>query len=188
MSITKSYAQNEFDVLKFTAPDAIVLEFEKEILYLVDKFNNSGQSGGSAHFVATIISNVIKKLCLQQPISPITNNIDDWMSLSDLGDNEMSQHKRNGAVFKYKEEYCYYLDAIIKKTPNGNCWSGSLYLTKEDALNNTNRIETKIKSFPFEPKTFYIDVLEEEVSKDDWIMWVKEPKQLEEVFNYYDKI
>ena len=44
-----------------------------------------------------------------------------------------------------------------------------------------------IKSFPFEPKTFYIDVIEEEVAKDDWEMYLKDPKQLEKVWEYYDK-
>jgi hypothetical protein len=45
----------------------------------------------------------------------------------------------------------------------------------------------EIKGFPFTPKTFYIDVLEEEIKKDDWIMWVKDPKQLDEVWEYYKK-
>ena len=62
-------------------------------------------------------------------------------------------------------------------------------MTREDAINNTNpfRSSLEIKGFPFTPKTFYIDVLEEEIKKDDWIMWVKDPKQLDEVWEYYKK-
>ena len=45
-----------------------------------------------------------------------------------------------------------------------------------------------IKSFPFKPKTFYIYCLEEEIAKDDWIMWVKDPNQLDKVWEYYDQI
>jgi len=48
-------------------------------------------------------------------------------------------------------------------------------------------IKMYIKSIPFEPKTFYIDVIDEEVEHDDWEMYVKYPKQLEEVYKYYDK-
>jgi hypothetical protein len=43
-----------------------------------------------------------------------------------------------------------------------------------------------IKSFPFTPKTFYLNVIEKEVAKDDWEMWLADPKQLEEVAEYYD--
>ena len=54
-------------------------------------------------------------------------------------------------------------------------------------MNDTNRIKVKLKGFPFTPKTFYIDVLEEEIEKDDWIMWVKDPSQLDDLFEYYDR-
>jgi hypothetical protein len=49
------------------------------------------------------------------------------------------------------------------------------------------RSSCEIKGFPFTPKTFYIDVLEEEIEKDDWIMWCKDPSQLNEVWEYYKK-
>ena len=57
-----------------------------------------------------------------------------------------------------------------------------------------------IKDFPFTPKTFYIDVIDYRYDKDkktgkltpnpegDW--WehkIKDEKQLEEVFEYYDR-
>jgi hypothetical protein len=62
-------------------------------------------------------------------------------------------------------------------------------MTREDAINNSNRFHSslEIKGFPFTPKTFYIDFLEEEIKKDDWIMWVKDSKQLDEVWEYYKK-
>jgi hypothetical protein len=44
-----------------------------------------------------------------------------------------------------------------------------------------------VKSFPFVPKTFYIDVRDVEVAKDDWESFVIDPSQLEEVWEYYDK-
>ena len=44
-----------------------------------------------------------------------------------------------------------------------------------------------IKSFPFKPKTFYIDVIEEEVSKANWEMYLKDITQLKKVWNYYDR-
>jgi hypothetical protein len=44
-----------------------------------------------------------------------------------------------------------------------------------------------IKSFPFTPKTFYIDVRDVEIAKDDWESFIVDPSQLEEVWKYYDK-
>jgi hypothetical protein len=32
-----------------------------------------------------------------------------------------------------------------------------------------------------------LEVLEEEIEKDDWIMWCKDPSQLDEVWEYYKK-
>jgi len=43
-----------------------------------------------------------------------------------------------------------------------------------------------IKSFPFTPKSFYIDVRDVEVEKDDWESFVVDTKQLDEVKEYYD--
>ena len=56
-----------------------------------------------------------------------------------------------------------------------------------------------IKSFPFEPKTFVIEVDEKEYRKNPdgtlvpeegggwWESWVKDPRQLDEVWEYYDR-
>jgi hypothetical protein len=49
------------------------------------------------------------------------------------------------------------------------------------------RSSQEIKGFPFVPKTFYIDVIEEEVEKDDWVMYCKDKSQLDEVWEYYKK-
>lgn len=46
VSVTGSRASFEFELLRKNEPCAVILEFEKEILALVDKFINSGQSGG----------------------------------------------------------------------------------------------------------------------------------------------
>ena len=43
-----------------------------------------------------------------------------------------------------------------------------------------------IKSFPFIPKTFYVDVIDVEVEKDDWESFVRDVEQLNEVRLYYN--
>lgn len=192
MTNTQSFAKQELDILAKTVPDAIVTPFASEILALCEAFGKSGQSGGSAPYVATAISKAVKKLLLQEPICPVTGVDEEWVDMTELNDGEiLYQNKRCSGLFKESNGKCWYVDAIVKKTENSGCWSGSFWLSKEDYLvgDKSKMIHSTqyVKSFPFEPKTFYIDVIEEEVAKDDWEMYAKDPKQLEAVWRYYDR-
>lgn len=180
MSNAKSYAESELELLFKTESDTSIREFVPEILALVNKFNKSGQSGGSAPYVAGSLSHVIKNLCLQEPICPITGLDDEWMEFTD-GEY---QNNRCSALFKKgKEGSPYYLDAIVWEDQEGIGWNGSALLKNGDELLSRQFI----KSFPFEPKTFYIDVISKEVKKDDWEFYIKDEKQLDEVFDYYSR-
>ena len=194
MTNTYSFARQELDILETTVPDAIITPFAKEILALCEAFGKSGQSGGSAPMTASAISQAVKHLMLQEPICPITGVDEEWVNIRDVSDEDemMYQNKRCSALFKSKSGKCWYVDAIVKKVvQTGHCFTGSFWLSKEDFLagDKTKKIGSAqyVKSFPFTPKTFYIDVIEEEVAKDDWEMYLKDPKQLEKVWKYYDK-
>jgi hypothetical protein len=197
MSNTHSFAARELDILSKSATDPnnrpIIEPFRNEILALCEAFGLSGQSGGSAPYTALAITQALQKLLLQEPICPITGINEEWTNIRDASEDDemMYQNNRCSALFKGKSGKCWYIDAIIKRTDNGHCWSGSFWLSKEDYLagDRSKMIGSSqyIKSFPFEPKTFYIDVVEEEVAQDDWEMWLKDPAQLDEVFQYYDR-
>lgn len=196
MSKTYSFARTEIEILSLASKDPenrpIIEPFAEEILALCEKFGNSGQSGGSAPYTAGAICHALKHLLLQEPISPITGIPEEWMSVAKESGEDMFQNIRCSAVFKVGENgQAYYLDAIVKKTQTGMTYHGPFWLSKEDYLagNKENKLHCRqyIKSFPFTPKTFYIDVIEEEVAKDDWEMWVKNPAQLKKVWKYYDK-
>ena len=70
-----------------------------------------------------------------------------------------------------------YVDALVKCTETSR-WSGSFWLNKQDYLSGDVDLKISckqyIRGFPFVPKTFCIDVIEEEVEKDDWEMFLKE--------------
>jgi hypothetical protein len=197
MTNTARHAQRELEILSNNALESdnrpIIEPFKKEIIALCERFGKSGQSGGSAPFTAQALSQAIKKLLLQETICPIMGLEDEWVNVSEISDGRpMYQNKREGGLFKDgKDGVPYYVDAIIKRTDNGNTWHGSFWMSREDYLtgNTDLKISPKayIKSFPFEPKTFYIDVIEEEVAKDDWEMYIKDHKQLKQVWEYYDK-
>lgn len=100
MTNTQKFAEREFDILTATHPDPqdrpILEEFREEILALCEKFGQSGQSGGSAPFTASAISQAVKKLCLQQPIAPITGEPQEWHEVSD----GVFQNSRCSALFR----------------------------------------------------------------------------------------
>lgn len=190
MSNTKKFAERELEILSKAAVDPnnrpIIEQFIPEIIALCDKFGLSGQSGGSAPYTASALSQAIEKLCLQKPIGPITGIDDEWVDVSSYGDgrgkNDIKyQNSRCSALFKSVNGRVWYLDAINWKDEKGACWSGVATLPSGE------KIHTKqfIKSFPFEPKTFYVDIISKEVKKDDWEFYIKDEQQLEEVFNHY---
>jgi len=153
------------------------------VMELIEVFSKQGHSGMSAGRVLSLFS----KLARFEPIGPLTGKDEEWRLL-DYSKKVIYQNMRCSAVFKDAQGIATYNSAIVKRCPNGANWTGPLYMTKEDAINNTNKIEVAIKEFPFTPKTFFIDVIEEEIEEDDWIMWVKDPQQLEEVFEYYKQV
>lgn len=187
MNNIRKHAETELNLLFNLYPDHLIINFKEEILNLCDKFGNSGQSGGSAPYTASSLSNIIKKLCLFETITPIMNNYDEWINVYD----DTYQNKRCSGLFKNgKDGMPYYIDAIIKRDQKGNCWSGMAWLSEEDYKSGDRKKMVGkrgyVKSFPFEPKTFYIDVIDIEFSKDDYESFISDPKQLDEVREFYN--
>jgi hypothetical protein len=155
------------------------------VMELIEVFAKQEHSGMSAGIVASLFN----KLANYEPLQGITGRDEEWVeAFNDKNGQPVYQNKRCSAVFKHSDGRATYNDALVKRGQNGACWTGGpLYLTREDAINDINKIQVEVKKFPFTPKTFYVDVLEEEIAKDDWIMWIKDPSQLDEVLQYYKK-
>ena len=128
-----------------------------------------------------------------EPLGPITGKDEEWTDVSIHSDTKETwyQNKRCSALFKDgKDGKPYYINAIVKRDQRGINWSGRAWLNEEDWLNGdrTKMIDKRgyVKSFPFTPKTFYIDVRDVEVAKDDWESFMVDPSQLDEIKEYYD--
>ncbi len=148
------------------------------VLELIERFSEQGHSG----FSAGMVNSIFNKLVDYKPLGPITGKDEEWGG--DALDGKTLQNKRMSSVFKDRESgECRYIDAIVWKTQTGSTWSGSAKLSDGTVLGSS-----QIVKFPFVPKTFCIDVIEEEVAKDDWEFHVKDESQLDEVFRYYIKI
>ena len=160
----------------------------KAVMELIEVFSKQGHSGMSA----SIVADIFKKLANYEPLGPITGKDEEWSDVRDYGKGEpWYQNKRYSAIFKDgKDGRAYSIDAIVKRDQNGTCWSGFAWLSEEDyKTGDRSKMVGKkgyIKSFPFTPKTFYIDVKDVEVAKDDWESFVVDPKQLDEIKEYYD--
>lgn len=145
------------------------------VMELVKVFSDQGHSGYSANRTIKLF----EKVALYEILMPVTGEDSEWNEVSE----DSLQNNRSSDIFKDKKTgKSYYLDAILWRTQNGTNYAGSAYLTPDRKITSRQFI----KSFPFIPETFYIDVIEEEVAKDDWKFTIKDPTQLEKVAEYYD--
>ena len=203
MTNTQKFAKQELDILAATTPDAIIIPFAKEILALCEAFGNSGQSGGSAPYTASAISQAVKKLMLQEPICDVTGHENEWCDVSEMGDGSIIfQNSRCSALFKDGiDAKPHYLNAIVwKGVEDWDTFTGRVYVDDKDfeLIGSSQYVK-----LPFKPKTFYIDVVRVSITKEEaesrnlhyhegnfdecYYTILKDPKQLEKVFKYYDK-
>lgn len=180
---TKSFAEVELEILLKQTPDALIKDFTPEILAICKAFEKSGQSGSSAPYVAGALANTINNLCLHQAISPMVGDDAEFIEVgTDKEGKKIFQNTRCSAIFKEEGGNAYYLNAVIFKDQNKNTWTG-VAKTKEGKEVFSRQF---VKSFPFEPLKFFIDV--EEIKSEngnDFIL--VDDKQLDGVFNYYNE-
>lgn len=149
----------------------------KSVMELIEVFSKQGHSGASASRVISLFKTVVS----YKNLMPLTGENKEWNEISETRKG-LFQNNRVSSVFK-KNNKAYYLYAIIWKTQKGSTWSGNAKTEDGEEI----RSRQYIKSFPFMPKTFYIDVIEKEISKGNWEFTVKDRNQLKEVFEYYNK-
>jgi hypothetical protein len=198
-------AQYELDLLMKNAEGTpVVKEFVPEIMALVKKFADSGQSGGSAPFTSSVIVQVLQKLLKHEPLGEgIMGTDDEWSECSDMENVDEGtgsfQNMRLSSVFKEgKEGKPYYLDSIVW-IPEGKDYGFSGRVSLTEGSEEQIGCMHYIKEFPFAPKTFKITVKEKEYRKLEdgslveeegggwWESWLADPKQLDQVWEYYDK-
>jgi len=169
----------------------------KAVEELWEKFQ-SQDYGDAIH--RTIARDIFITLAKQQPLCPITGKEEEWST-----DVNYRQNMRCSALFKEKDtDKAYYIDAIVwQGEDNWDTFTGRVCLPDGSVIYSRQYVR-----FPFEPKTFYVDVYKE-ILPNDWtlepfIEWdyftedkikvtekyryiVKDLTQLEEVFKYYDR-
>jgi hypothetical protein len=140
-----------------------------------------------SELTANYIIDVFRRLARFQPLKPVTDEEEEWVEVAE----NLYQHKRLAGLFKNGETgRSHYLDAIIFVDQDGITFTS----------NNIEGISSSqyVKSFPFVPKTFFVNVISYEVNKDDetilehgsgwWKSKIKDMEQLKSVWEYYDKM
>ena len=142
MSNLLKHAERELKFIGYDGKDEYNNMAKAAIMELLTTFANQGHSGFSANYIV----NLFNKLAKYETLSPLKGNDDEWSNVSDMsGDRKtLFQNNRDGRVFK-NDDGAFFTEAII--------WteSGESSYTNKDS----NRY---IKSFPFTPKTFYVEV------------------------------
>jgi len=143
---------------------------QENVMELLEVFSKQGHSGSSAPYCIKMFSELAKF----KIITPI-KSAEEFDFCGEEG--RSNQSRVISGVFQ-DDRGEYYIDAVVLRTKTGG-WHGNA-----EHLGIPRHIYVK---YPFMPKTFHIDVVEEEVAPDDWeFTGLVDPSQLDEVKEYYD--
>lgn len=178
-----THTEREFLALRKSNTDAVVLEFEPQILAIEKAFSESGQSGGSAPYVIEAIISTIRKSLNGEAFSPLTGEDNEWVDISEATEGETFISQRDSRVFKEMGN-CFMVSALVIKMENGTCYTGSFWKSESDMNTGDKSLKIPSKqpipSFPFTPKSFYIDVVD---INDELVC--KDVSQLEDAMQYF---
>jgi hypothetical protein len=129
---------------------------------------------------------------MHQTLAPLTGEDWEWNDVTEYNDGKtLFQNNRDSRVFKNSLGQALFLDGVVFKGNIGGGFTGTVTLKSGESFSSRQFI----KSFPFDPKTFCVDVIDfrwkdkEELIPDDngvwWTHELKDESQLIPVFEYY---
>lgn len=141
-----SHANRE---LPHIGTDEIGLMMADNLRELVLVFGTQGHSGFSASYARQCLDKLLKF----EPLAPITGEPDEWTEVFSGG----FQNKRCSRLFKDRERFCgapYDIEAVVFREPDGGCFMG--------------KGSAQVISFPYTPRTIYVDVDKDGNPLDGW--------------------
>lgn len=115
----------------------------EHVLELLRVFSDEGHSGTTAPYTV----NMFKKLAMFEPLVPLTGEDWEW---NEVGPGTF-QNKRCSRVFKQADRFdgqAYDIEGKVFREPNGSCYTSA-----------DSRVPV---TFPYTPKTEYVDVIGDE--------------------------
>ena len=148
-------------------PDAdneMQAQMNRDLRELVLVFSTQGHSGFSASYA----TGTLEKLLRFQPLRPLTGEDREW---GETFDGRCQQNRRCGSVFKGDPErfggQAYDINAVVFRETNGACFTG--------------RGSAQPVTFPYTPRTIYVDVDDDGKPLDGWDRegvypgWINQP-------------
>ena len=136
----KAHAIREFEAAGWLTDGKYCDEMQElmctQILELLELFSSHGHSGSSAPYAI----NLFKALAAFEPIVPLSGEDSEW---NEVGSGQW-QNRRCSHVFKDSDGKAYDIQGKIFREPTGNCF--------------TNRRSRVPVTFPYTPKSEYVDV------------------------------
>ena len=166
--------------------DSLVIEpYVEAIRKVCESFNAENPVGYTSSVAANILATTMKAVLNFQILSPLEGTDEEWRLLDK--DTNLKQNIRDTAVFKESTGECVYSNSIVWITKENT----DRFIGVIDGVSSVN----VIKSFPFMPKTFYIEVDRTESNEEDenaenhgdgfFVYNIKNKEDINEVFNYY---
>lgn len=111
------------------------------VIDLMKVFSTEGHSG----FSASMTTSLFERVSRYEVLTPLTGEDDEWV-IHDYGSGPYAQNRRCGRVFKNADGSAYDIDGKVFREPSGVCYTS---------------YESRVPvTFPYVPKTEYIDVPE----------------------------
>lgn len=146
MSNIMKHLDREFEAMGWATeqpkdgdPDPQVWVYEN-LKDLLEAFSKQGHSGSSAPYVTRLFS----KLAAFEPLGPLTGVDSEWGDVSGISEDPTYQNKRCSHVFKGEDGKAYDIQGKVFREPDGACFT-----------NYESRVPV---TFPYTPKTEYVDV------------------------------
>lgn len=141
-----SHADRELPHIGTDEMGQLMADQVREILLV---FSTHGHSGFSAGYA----TDLLQKLMRFELIAPLTGEPEEWMEPFE----EALQNRRASHVFKDPARFggqAYDINAVVFREPDGGCFTG--------------RGSGQPVTFPYTPRTVYVDVDEEGNPLDGW--------------------
>ena len=172
----------------------------ESVIELIEVFAKQWHHSGLNCDATMDVIHLFNRVSNEQVLTPVDDGDGEWVE----GSSEMYMHKRLSSLWREgKKGSPYFLNAIIFKNQHGELVASAM-TEKGESIGRFHYV----KYFPFQPKTFIIDVISHSIevalnkgfdltgfeflSKDGKSFWKKihtiaDPEQLNEVWEYYDR-
>jgi hypothetical protein len=189
-----NHYKKEIEVLRSQIPadDQLIIEpFNDKIEEILGIFYKQNYNFAEGSFTLNVLSETIKAALSYRILSPLTGEDSEWGDTLEMNNTKYTPNIRDNGVFKNEDGVVYYNKAIV--------WIDNTLQQKFTGLVQGVTSQQKIKEFPLMPKTFYIEVelvdynekyKEEqivEVEGEQKVYVIKNKKELEPVFEFYNK-